>query len=81
MAKEAEVERERRAKIISAEGELQRSEKLMEASNILAASPSALQLAYLHTLNEIAGDKTSTIVFPMPMDMVKPFLDSQMNNK
>ncbi len=73
MAKEAEAERERRAKVISADGELQRASRLAEASNTLASSPSALQLAYLQALQEVAGDKTSTIVFPMPIDMLKPF--------
>ena len=77
MAKEAEAERERRAKVISAEGELQRSEKLMLASNQLAKSPSALQLAYLQSLNEIAGDRTNTIVFPFPLDMINAFLESK----
>lgn len=75
MAKEAEAERERRAKVISADGELQRSEKLMLASNKLAQSPSALQLAYLQSLNEIANDKTNTIVFPLPLEMMKSFLE------
>ncbi len=75
MAKEAEAERERRAKVISADGELQRSEKLMLASNKLAQSPSALQLAYLQALNEIASDKTNTIVFPLPLEMVSTFLE------
>lgn len=79
MAKEAEAERERRAKVISADGELQRSQKLADASNVLASSPTALQLAYLQTLTEIAGDKSSTIVFPLPMDLVKPLL--QLNEK
>lgn len=79
MAKEAEAERERRAKVISADGELQRSQKLADASNVLASSPTALQLAYLQTLTEIAGDKSSTIVFPLPMDLVKPLL--QLNDK
>ena len=74
MAKEAEAERERRAKVISADGELQRSEKLTLASQKLSESPSALQLAYLQTLNEIASDKSNTIVFPLPLDMVKAFL-------
>lgn len=74
MAQEAEAERERRAKVISAEGEVQRAQKLAEASNTLASSPSALQLAYLQALTEIAGDKTNTIIFPLPMDLVKPFL-------
>lgn len=82
MAREAEAERERRAKVISAEGEVQRAQKLQEASNTLAASPSALQLAYLQTLTEISGDKTNTIVFPMPLDMVRPFIEmTQGDNK
>lgn len=75
MARQAEAERERRAKVISAEGELQRAEKLKEASNILAGSPSALQLAYLQALNEIAGEGTHTIVFPLPIELTKPFLE------
>jgi len=74
MARQAEAERERRAKVISAEGELQRAEKLAEASRRLAESPSALQLAYLQALTEIAGEGTRTIVFPLPLDMVQPFL-------
>ncbi|MFN7262733.1 MAG: slipin family protein [Pseudobdellovibrionaceae bacterium] len=74
MAREAEAERERRAKVISAEGELQRAQKLADASNTLASSPTALQLAYLQTLTEIAGDKSSTIVFPLPMDLLKPIM-------
>jgi regulator of protease activity HflC (stomatin/prohibitin superfamily) len=76
MAREAEAERERRAKVISADGELQRSQKLAEASTMLATSPSALQLAYLQTLTEIAGDKSNTVIFPLPLDMIKPFLGS-----
>jgi regulator of protease activity HflC (stomatin/prohibitin superfamily) len=76
MAREAEAERERRAKVISAEGEVQRAEKLSEASRTLAGSPSALQLAYLQTLTEIAGDKTNTILFPLPMDLIKPFMQA-----
>ncbi|AHZ84837.1 slipin family protein [Bdellovibrio bacteriovorus] len=75
MAREAEAERERRAKVISAEGEVQRAQKLQEASNTLAGSPSALQLAYLQTLTEIAGDKSNTILFPLPLDMIKPFME------
>lgn len=78
MAREAEAERERRAKIISADGELQRAAKLAEASNTLSSSPSALQLAYLQTLNEIStgSGKTSTVIFPLPMDLIKPFMDA-----
>lgn len=76
MAREAEAERERRAKVISAEGELQRAEKLKDASQILASSPSALQLAYLQTLSEMAGEGTRTIVFPLPMDFISAFMDN-----
>lgn len=75
MAREAEAERERRAKVISAEGELQRAQKLADASHILGSSPSALQLAYLQTMTEIAGDKSSTIVFPLPIDLIRPFME------
>lgn len=75
MARQAEAERERRAKVISAEGELQRAEKLRDASVILANSPSALQLAYLQTLTELAGEGTKTVIFPLPMELIKPFMD------
>lgn len=74
MAREAESERERRAKVIAAEGELQRAQKLADASNLMQNSPSAIQLAYLQTLTEIAGDKTNTIVFPLPIEFVKPLI-------
>ncbi len=74
MARQAEAERERRAKVISAEGEFQRAEKLRDASNILSGSSSALQLAYLQTMQEIAGEGTNTIVLPLPLDMIKPFV-------
>ncbi len=70
IAKQAEAERTRRAKIIHAEGEMQASEKLLAAANILAQQPQAIQLRYLQTLTEIAGDKSSTIVFPLPIDIV-----------
>jgi regulator of protease activity HflC (stomatin/prohibitin superfamily) len=76
MAREAEAERERRAKIISAEGEVQRAQKLADASTIIASSPGAMQLAYLQSLNEIAGDKTNTIIFPLPLDIIKPLLEA-----
>ncbi len=75
MARQAEAERERRAKVISAEGEFQRAEKLKEASNILAQSPTALQLAYLQTLTEISGEGTHTVVFPLPIDIIKSLFD------
>ncbi len=77
MAREAEAERERRAKIISAEGEVQRSQKLADASATLANSPAAMQLAYLQALTEVAGNKTNTIIFPLPLDILKPFLEKQ----
>lgn len=80
MAREAEAERERRAKVISAEGEVQRAQKLQEASNTLSESPSALQLAYLQTLTEIAGDKTNTVIFPMPLDIIRPFFEMNKKN-
>ncbi|MBN8779952.1 MULTISPECIES: slipin family protein [unclassified Thiobacillus] len=70
IAKQAEAERERRAKVIHAEGELQASEKLLAAAEILATKPQAMQLRYLQTLSNIAGDKTNTIVFPMPVELL-----------
>lgn len=74
MAKQAEAEREKRAKIIHAEGELQASEKLAQAGGILAAEPVTIQLRYLQTLTEIATEKNSTIIFPIPIDILKIFL-------
>jgi regulator of protease activity HflC (stomatin/prohibitin superfamily) len=73
MAKQAEAERERRSKVIHAEGELQAAEKLLEASNIMSKSPVTLQLRYLQTLGEIASEKNSTIVFPLPIDLITAF--------
>ncbi|MBC2731921.1 slipin family protein [Thiobacillus sp.] len=70
IAKQAEAERERRAKVIHAEGELQASEKLLAAAEILATKPQAMQLRYLQTLSNIAGDRTNTIVFPMPVELM-----------
>ena len=75
MARQAEAERERRAKIINAEGEFQAAEKLADAAAIIGREPSALQLRYLQTLLEIGADQNSTIVFPLPLDLLKPFLD------
>lgn len=69
IARQAEAERERRAKIIHAEGELQASEKLLQAAQMLAQQPEAMQLRYMQTLSAIAGDKSSTIVFPLPIDL------------
>jgi len=76
IARQAEAERERRAKVIHAEGELQASHKLAEAAEILARHPQALQLRYLETLTVIAADKNSTIVFPLPLDIVGPLLEA-----
>jgi hypothetical protein len=73
MARQAEAERERRAKIINAEGEFQAAQKVYDAAEILSRNPAALQLRYLQTLLELGGEK-STIVFPLPMDLIKPFL-------
>jgi regulator of protease activity HflC (stomatin/prohibitin superfamily) len=78
MAKQAEAERERRAKIIHAEGELQASQKLADAAKVMATAPNAIQLRYLQTLTEIATEKNSTIIFPVPIDILdslKKFLD------
>lgn len=75
IAQQAEAERTRRAKIIHAEGELQAAEKLLQAAQMLARQPQAMQLRYLQTLGSIAGDKSSTIVFPVPMDLLAPFLE------
>ena len=76
IARQAEAERERRAKVIHAEGELQASEKLAQAAHILSQQPQAIQLRYLETLTVIAADKNSTIVFPLPMDLITPFLEA-----
>ena len=76
IARQAEAERERRAKVIHAEGELQAAEKLAQAAAILAQQPQAIQLRYLETLTVIAADKNSTIVFPLPMDIVAPLIDA-----
>ena len=74
MAKQAEAERERRAKIINAEGEFQAAQKLADAAAVIAEHPIALQLRYLQTLNQIATENNSTTVFPIPIDLFKPFL-------
>jgi len=74
MAKQAEAERERRAKVIHAEGEFQASAKLKDAADIIATEPIALQLRFLQTLTEIASEKNSTIIFPVPIDLLTPFL-------
>jgi len=74
MAKQAEAERERRSKVIAAEGEYQASQRLADAAKILSDQPSALTLRYLQTLREIATEKNSTTIFPVPIDLLKPFL-------
>ena len=75
IAKQAEAERTRRAKVIHAEGEMQAAEKLLEAANILSQQQQALQLRYLQTLTEIAGERSNTIVFPLPMDLVDSLIN------
>jgi len=77
IAQQAEAERARRAKIINAEGEMQAASMLAEAAKTLAQEEQALQLRYLQTLKEIANEKTNTIVFPLPLDLIKPFFSSQ----
>lgn len=75
MARQAEAEREKRAKIIHADGEFQAAQRLSEAAQVMQREPATLQLRYLQTLTEIATEKNSTIVFPLPIDTLKPFLD------
>lgn len=75
MAKQAEAERERRAKVIHAEGEFQASQRLSDAAAIMSANPTTLQLRYLQTLTEIATEKNSTIIFPLPIDILSPLLN------
>ena len=77
MAKQAEAERERRSKVIAAEGEFQASQRLADAAKILADQPSALTLRYLQTLREIATENNSTTIFPVPIDLLKPFLKKE----
>ena len=77
MARQAEAERERRSKVIHAEGEYQASQKLADAAQVIATQPSALQLRYLQTLTEISAEKNSTIIFPIPIDLLKPFLSRE----
>ncbi len=74
IAKQAEAERTRRAKVIHAEGEKQAAEKLVEAAHALAAEPKAMQLRYLQTLADISNERSSTIVFPLPLDLIAPLL-------
>ena len=76
IAQQAEAERARRAKIIHAEGEQQAAEKLLQAADTLSGRAEAMQLRYLQTLTQITGDKTSTIVFPVPVDVIGPILEA-----
>ena len=77
IARQAEAERERRAKVIHAEGELQASEKLLAAANVISQNPQALQLRYLQTLNDISNENATTVVFPLPIDLFKGFVAKQ----
>ena len=77
IARQAEAERERRAKIIHAEGEAQAAEKLAQAANVISVNPAALQLRFLQTLTEVATEKNSTTIFPVPIDLLKPFLEKK----
>ena len=76
MARQAEAERERRAKVIHAEGEFQASQKLADAANVIQDHPMALQLRFLQTLTEVASEKNSTTIFPIPIDLIAPFLEN-----
>ena len=80
MARQAEAERERRAKVINAEGEFQAATKLSEASNILSKNPMSLQLRFLQTLVEVSSERNSTIVFPIPIDLLRPFMGKTSQN-
>jgi regulator of protease activity HflC (stomatin/prohibitin superfamily) len=75
MARQAEAERARRSKVIHAEGEMQASARLVEAAEQLAQQPQAMQLRYLQTLSQIANEKTNTIVFPLPLDLIRPLME------
>lgn len=81
MAKQAEAERERRAKVIHADGEFQAASKLAEAADVMASNPMTLQLRYLQTLREVASENNSTTLFPIPIDLLKPFYDQLLNKK
>ena len=81
IAQQAEAERQRRAKVINADGEFQAAEKLVQAAELMSRNPQALQLRYLQTLVSVAGEKSSTIVFPLPMDLVTPFLEMTKKGK
>jgi regulator of protease activity HflC (stomatin/prohibitin superfamily) len=76
IAQQAEAERQRRAKVINADGEFQAAEKLVQAADLISQNPQALQLRYMQTLISIAGERSNTIVFPLPMDLLAPFLET-----
>jgi regulator of protease activity HflC (stomatin/prohibitin superfamily) len=77
IARQAEAERERRAKVIHADGEFQAAEKLAQAANVISVNPAALQLRFLQTLTEVATEKNSTTIFPVPIDLLKPFIEKK----
>src|SRR5439155_14782896 len=77
MSKQAEAERERRAKVINAEGEFQAAERLAQAAQVLAATPIAVQLRFLQTMREVASERNTTTFFPVPIDLFRPFLSAQ----
>jgi hypothetical protein len=77
MARQAEAERERRAKVIHAEGEFQASQRLRDAAEVISPAPAALQLRYLQTLADVGSGQNSTIVFPLPLDLLRPFVDGK----
>jgi regulator of protease activity HflC (stomatin/prohibitin superfamily) len=81
IARQAEAERERRAKVIHAEGEFQASQRLADAANVIAQAPIALQLRFLQTLTEVAAENNSTTIFPVPIDLLKPFIESYLEKK
>jgi regulator of protease activity HflC (stomatin/prohibitin superfamily) len=76
MARQAEAERERRAKVIAAEGEFQAAEKLSDAARVISTEPIALQLRFLQTLVEVSAENNSTTIFPVPIDIIKPLIDA-----
>jgi regulator of protease activity HflC (stomatin/prohibitin superfamily) len=76
MARQAEAERERRAKVIAAEGEFQASERLKDAANVMSANPITLQLRFLQTMLEMSSERSTTLILPLPIDLFRPFLES-----
>ena len=77
IARQAEAERERRAKVIHADGEFQAAEKLAQAAHVISTNPAAIQLRFLQTLTEVATEKNSTTIFPVPIDLLNPFLEKK----